>query len=92
MLNLNPQTANVQTLDGRFISTLSLLEMAVLDFYHTHGRKYGVSVVIINQADATELAEARSATDTDTILRRADSRIAANAGQVTESPWSQRKH
>lgn len=36
MLDLNPQTKNAQTLDGRFISTLPPVETAVLDSYHSH--------------------------------------------------------
>ena len=39
MLNLNPQTINVQALDGRLISTLSPMETAALDFYSTRNHK-----------------------------------------------------
>ncbi len=44
MLNLNPQTINVQALDGHLISTLSPMETAALDFYHSHSRKSGASM------------------------------------------------
>lgn len=83
MLNLNPQTTNVQALDGRFISTLSPVETAVLDYYHTHGRKCGVSVAIINQADPEKLAVARVPADAAAILRRADCRVNVNIGRFT---------
>lgn len=85
MLNLNPQTTNVQALDGRFISTLSRIETAVLDFYHTHGRKCGVSVAIINQADPETLAVARVPADTAAIMRRADSRIVVTMSEGSAS-------
>ncbi|AYR19445.1 hypothetical protein D6I95_03110 [Alcaligenes faecalis] len=57
MLNLNPQTINVQALDGRLISTLSPVETAVLDFYHARGRKYGISVTVTNRADLIKVAK-----------------------------------
>lgn len=51
MLNPNPQIAEIQALDGRIASTLSPMETSVLNFYHAKGRKYGVSVTIINRSD-----------------------------------------
>lgn len=35
MLNSNPQIADIQGLDGRIASTLSPMETAALNFYHT---------------------------------------------------------
>lgn len=57
MLNSNPQIADVQGLDGRIASTLSPMETAVLNFYHAKGRKYGVSVTIINRADPIKVSK-----------------------------------
>lgn len=57
MLNSNPQIADIQCLDGRVASTLSPMETAVLNFYHAKGRKYGISMTIINRADPIKVAK-----------------------------------
>lgn len=65
----------VKSLDGKIFSTLSQDEKALLDFFRDQGRKYGVSIWIINEANAEELSQARSRQQADQILRQANSRI-----------------
>jgi len=46
-----------------------------LNFYRDRGRKFGVSVSIINEADPVELARAPSRLQTDQILKCSNSRV-----------------
>ena len=48
----------VQALDGRIFAMLTPAEVEVLNFYLTQGRKFDVTVSIINKADPAELASA----------------------------------
>lgn len=60
------------------------METTVLNFCHAQGRKYCVSVAIINQANLTELAEAHSPTDADTTRRRADGQVVVTISQAPD--------
>lgn len=71
-----PSLEQVEALDGRIFATLTPAEVNVLDFYRTHGRKFGVTVSIINKADADELARARSQDQADSIMKKANSLVA----------------
>ncbi|MBU2434582.1 MAG: hypothetical protein KJ716_13205 [Gammaproteobacteria bacterium] len=59
---------------------LSPNEEALLNFYRDQGRKWGVSVAIINEADPEKLAMARSRQQADQILKSANSRISVTVG------------
>lgn len=50
-------------------------EEAVLNFYRDQGRKFGVSVSIIHEANPKELARASSRQQADQILKSTNSRI-----------------
>jgi len=54
---------------------LSIEEEVVLNFYRTQGRKYGVAVSIINEADPEQLACAKSQAQADQVTRSASSRV-----------------
>ncbi|WP_321966990.1 hypothetical protein [Burkholderia cepacia] len=71
----------VKALDGKIFGTLSESEQSVLDFYRDCGRKFGVSVSIINEADPDELARASSREQADQILKRAHSRVSVTVSQ-----------
>lgn len=72
----NTQTLEaVKSLDGKIFAMLSREEIDTLNFFRDQGRKYGVSISIINEADSEELAQARSRQQADQILKQADSRI-----------------
>ena len=70
-----PSIEAVKALDGRIFAMLSPEEEAILNFYRDRGRKFGVSVSIINEADPVELARAPSRLQTDQILKCSNSRV-----------------
>jgi hypothetical protein len=70
-----PTIAEVLTLDGKIFAMLNERESEVLDYYRDRGRKYGVAVSIINEADPEELARAASKEHADQIMKRANSRV-----------------
>lgn len=70
-----PSIESVKALDGRIFATLTPAENAVLDFYRSRGRKFGVTIRIDNDADPEELARARSQEQADQILKRANNRV-----------------
>lgn len=65
----------VKALDGRIFAILSPAECKTLEFYRAQGRKFGVAVSIINKADPSELALARSQSHADEIMKKANSLI-----------------
>lgn len=74
-MNSQPKIEDVQALDGKIFAMLDGHEQHVLQFYTEQGRKFGVAVSIINEADPTELAAARSPQEADEIMKRANSRV-----------------
>lgn len=70
-----PSIESVKSLDGRIFAMLTESEQQILDFYRTQGRKYGVSVAIVNKADPEKLAAARSRQEADHILKSANSTV-----------------
>lgn len=74
-MNNQPKIEEVQALDGKIFAMLDENERNVLRFYKEQGRKFGVAVSIINDADPMELAAARSPQEADEIIRRSNSRI-----------------
>lgn len=70
----------VKALDGRIFAMLSPNEEALLNLYRAQGRKWGVSVSIINEADPAELARARSRQQADQVLKSANSRVSVMVG------------
>ncbi|MCU6502263.1 hypothetical protein LPN04_31160 [Rugamonas sp. A1-17] len=73
---MNTPTINeVQALDGKILAMLSARENEVLSHYRDQGRKHGVAVSIINEADPDELARAVSKEQADQIMKRANSRV-----------------
>lgn len=79
-----PSIEAIKALDGKIFAMLTADEQATLDFYRIQGRKYGVSVAIINQADPEKLAAAKSRQEADHILKSANSTV-----QVTCSRFFQ---
>lgn len=69
-------------LDGRIFAMLTPEEFEVIEFYRDQGRKYGVALSIINQADPTELAKATSKAAADEIMRRANSAVAVKKSSL----------
>lgn len=74
-MKTQPSIEQVMALDGRIFAMLNLDEVAVLNFYREQGRRYGVSVSIINEADPEELEQASSRQQADHILKSANSRV-----------------
>lgn len=75
MENNTPLIEAVKSLDGKVFAMLSQEERDCLNFFRDQGRKYGASISIINEANAEELAQARTRQQADQILRQANSRI-----------------
>ncbi|WP_454914461.1 hypothetical protein [Variovorax gossypii] len=71
----------IKALDGRIFATLTDTESNVLKFYRDQGRKYDVSVTIINKADPVEVARARSSEQADAIMKRANSLVNVVLGE-----------
>ena len=66
----------VKALDGKIFAMLTERENEVLNHYLDQGRKFGVAVSIISEADPEELARASSKEQADQIMKSANSRIA----------------
>ncbi|WP_321959323.1 hypothetical protein [Burkholderia cenocepacia] len=77
----NPTIDQVKALDGKIFAMLSEDDRAVLHFYRAQGRKYGVTVSILNEADPDELARASSREQADQILQRSNSRVSVTVRQ-----------
>lgn len=80
MNNGIPSIESVKALDGLIFAMLNDSELAILEFYRAQGRKYGVSVKIINKANPEMLAAARSRHETDHVLKSANSLVSVTAG------------
>lgn len=86
-MNTIPTIGQIKALHGRIFAMLTAQESEVLDFYRAQGRKFDVSVSIINQADAEELARASSQQHADTIMKQANSRVSITVGAGAEMRW-----
>jgi len=64
-----------KALDGKIFAMLTEKEKSTLEYFRQHGRKYGVSVRIISDADTEELATAKSKEQADEILKSSNSKI-----------------
>lgn len=70
-----PSIEAIKALDGRIFAMLNTTELETLEFYRAQGRKYGVSVSIINKADPNAVAAAKSRQEADHIMKSANSLI-----------------
>ncbi|WP_321935328.1 hypothetical protein [Paraburkholderia sp. J8-2] len=70
-----PTIEQVRALNGRIFSMLTEEEKTVLTFFSERGRRFGVAISILNEADHDELARAPSRDHADEILTRANSRV-----------------
>jgi hypothetical protein len=77
----NPTIEQARALDGKIFAMLSVEDQNVLDFYRAQGRKFGVSISIINEADPDELAQAASQEQADQIMKRANSRVSVTVAK-----------
>ncbi|MNF20748.1 hypothetical protein D3C81_327690 [compost metagenome] len=75
MMSNQPKIEEIQALDGKVFAMLDEHEQHVLRFYTEQGRKFGVAVSIINEADSRKLAAARSPQGADEIMKSANSRV-----------------
>lgn len=87
-----PTLTDVQALDSRIFATLTPEESAVLDFYLTQGRKFDVSVAIINETDPNELAAAGAPENTAAIMKRANNRVSVTIGPSAKSALAIQLH
>ncbi|CAJ6625523.1 Uncharacterised protein [Burkholderia pseudomallei] len=76
-----PSIEQAKALNGKILAMLSEDEQAVLDFYRLQGRKYGVEISIVNEADPEELAHATSREQADQLLKRSNSRVSIIVSQ-----------
>jgi hypothetical protein len=76
-----PTIEEVKALDGKIFAMLSEDEQTVLNFYRDRGRKFGVSVSIINEANSEELALAPSMKQADQILKRTNARVSVTVAK-----------
>lgn len=78
MTKLQPSIDAIKALDGKIFAMLNDEEINTLNFYRDRGRKFGVSVQIINKADPVALEKAKSKQEADHILKTANSRISVS--------------
>ncbi|WP_236749971.1 hypothetical protein [Acidovorax carolinensis] len=74
-MSATPSIEAIKALDGRIFAMLNTSELETLEFYRAQGRKYGVAVSIINQADPKAVAAAKSRQEADHIMKSANSLI-----------------
>jgi len=72
---MEPTIEQVKLLDGKIFAILSDEELDVLNYFRTRGRKFGVVVTILSEANPEELKRAKSEEQADEIIRRANSKI-----------------
>lgn len=70
-----PSIEQVRALDGKIFAMLSDQEREIFDFYRDQGRKFGVTLSVINKADPELLASAASQEHADQIMKSANSVI-----------------
>lgn len=70
-----PSIESLKALNGKIFAMLTPDEEATLNFYRYRGRKFGVVVTIINEANPMQLARAHSKDAVDQVLKSANSRI-----------------
>lgn len=70
-----PSITEALELNGKIFAMLTSRETEVLNYFHDQGRKHGVRVSIINEADPVELAGANSKEEAEQIMKRANSRV-----------------
>ena len=73
-----PSVEEVQALDGMLIAMLNERERTVLEYFRNQGRKHGVSVTIVNEADPELLARAKSKREAEEIMKSVNSKIFIN--------------
>lgn len=78
----DPIIEEVKALNGKIFAMLSKDEEETLNFYRQQGRKFGVSVSIINEADLEELKRAASIEQADQVMKRANSRVSVTVSNV----------
>jgi hypothetical protein len=74
-MNNQPKIEEIRALDGKIFATLDKHEQRVLQFYFEQGRKFGVAVSIMNEANPEELAAARDRHQAAEIMKSANSRV-----------------
>lgn len=67
--------AAVKMLDGRIFAMLTPNEEVLLNLYRDQGRKWGVAISIVNEADPSAVAAAKSRKEADHIMKSANSLI-----------------
>lgn len=77
-MSTTPSIEAIKALDGRILAMLNASELDTLEFYRAQGRKYGVAVSIINQADPKAVADAKSRQEADHIMKSANSLISVS--------------
>jgi len=77
-VSTTPSIEAIKALDGRIFAMLNAAELETLEFYRAQGRKYGVAVSIINQADPKAVAAAKSRQEADHIMKSANSLISVS--------------
>ncbi|NGO98058.1 hypothetical protein BJL96_27740 [Burkholderia cenocepacia] len=70
-----PSIDDLKSLDGKIFAMLNESEREILAFYRNRGRKFGVAVAIINEADPELLSLAKSQEQADAIMATANSRV-----------------
>lgn len=79
-----PTINEVKNLDGKIFAMLNDRENQVLDFFRQQGRKYGVAVSIINEADPEDLARTKSQEQADQVMKLANSRVSVKVDETNE--------
>ncbi|WP_319895120.1 hypothetical protein [Aeromonas caviae] len=79
-----PSVEEAQALDGKNFAMLGDREREVLSFFAAQGRKFGVAVRIVSDADPEELTLARSREQAEVVMQNANSRVFVTVKNVGE--------
>ena len=65
-------------LNGKEVDSLGLGERSALTFFFKRGRKYGISISVVNNANREQLLAASNAEDAEAVQREPGSRVWTN--------------
>lgn len=74
-----PTIDDIKALDGKCLEMLNGKQKAVYDFFFLHGRKFGVSLQVFNEAPKAELEASKSKQQYDEMVRRYPNTISVKA-------------
>lgn len=85
-----PTLEAIKALDGRIFATLIPEEYDIYKFYRDRGRKFGVSVSVMNEEDPNALAQSLSIDEAEHFFKMANSRLLVSLSAEAPALWAAR--